>query len=132
MVLSRYFLPIAALSIFTIAVLAGCSDATTDPSDNGEQDTTQNQDTGKYSVGPVTPNPASSSAEFTYALAFEERVKVVLIASDGTLLRTLVDAFQPTGYHTLMINVSDMENGTYYIRFEAGGFIKVVPFVVAK
>jgi len=72
------------------------------------------------------PNPASSSVDVTYALAFPGRVSLVVYNVAGQKIRALLDQEQGSGRYALSWNRKDdfgnrVSAGIYFCRLQAGG-----------
>ena len=72
------------------------------------------------------PNPFSPKTVISYSLCKTSNVKIMIYNIKGELVKTLVDAQKPGGYHTVDWNAKDMSSGIYFYKFEAGDkkFIK--------
>jgi hypothetical protein len=66
----------------------------------------------------VYPNPGTSAQTINYMVAKEGNVKVSLVDSRGTTLRTLLNEQQTKGKHSLEVSLNDLSDGTYYYKIE--------------
>lgn len=60
------------------------------------------------------PNPASSMANISYSVQKAGKVTIVLRNKAGNVSRVLFDGYQDAGEHTLEVNTSGLQNGTYF------------------
>ena len=80
----------------------------------------------------VFPNPASSEMTLSYELKAEGLVKLELKNEEGRLVEVLGESNKAAGTHQLIIDVSGLRNGVYYISILSQGQQSVVQAVVAK
>lgn len=76
---------------------------------------------------PASPNPATSSVQFEYALASSQRVALALYDVTGRLVRTLVDREDLPGLHRLTWDGKDalgrrVKSGVYFARLKADSY----------
>ena len=75
------------------------------------------------------PNPASSTQRLDYAVKKDGNVKVELLDERGNALRTVFDGQQDKGSHSLDVNLSDLNRGTYYYKITSKGGSETRRFV---
>lgn len=63
----------------------------------------------------VSPNPAREGVIVQYELGRSSHVRVWLTNSRGEEVETLQDTDQPTGVHGVLLNVSELASGTYFV-----------------
>jgi hypothetical protein len=74
---------------------------------------------------PAWPNPASHEAHLSYSLPRECGVDIKIVAADGRIVRSLLDARQPAGSHEAVWDGRDdsgrqLSRGLYWARIRAG------------
>lgn len=75
-----------------------------------------------FSLQQNYPNPFNPMTAIRYSLESQEHVKLTLYNVLGRKVRTLVDAIQSPGEHTMILNAADLATGVYFYRIEAGRF----------
>lgn len=78
------------------------------------------------------PNPFSSSTRITYTLPAQGRVTLKVFSATGAEVATLVDAMQSEGSHEVVFNSTNLSNGMYYYRIQAGKLVQVQKMAVVK
>ena len=69
----------------------------------------------------IFPNPFNPSATVEYSLTSAGHVKLEVFNIAGQHVQTLVDAFQPVGQHTSMLNPSHLSSGLYFLNLNIDG-----------
>ncbi len=78
------------------------------------------------------PNPAEHSTTIHYAIGNEGPVKLSIYDQLGREVKQIVNTTQKAGYYDLAVDLSDLTNGQYIIRFEAGGKIQTRSIAIRK
>ena len=68
------------------------------------------------------PNPFNPTTHIRYAVPQQEPVQIILFDVLGRPVRTLVEATQPAGWHTAVLDATGLSNGVYFYRMTAGAF----------
>lgn len=89
-------------------------------------------ETGRYSLGDVSPNPAKDQTTLSYSIGETAHVLIRLYNQDGEVLDTLLDAKLDSGDYVLEIDVSELENGLYAVRLESGGWTASTQLIVQR
>ncbi len=80
----------------------------------------------------VSPNPSSGALRLRFSI-FDPRFSILeLYTANGVKARTLFTAEQQTGTHELEFDLSDLPDGIYFIRLQAGGQVETVKIVLLK
>jgi hypothetical protein len=67
------------------------------------------------------PNPANDRMNFVYTLHQGTNVQLNILNASGQLVSTVIqNKYQPAGRYSESINVSDLKDGIYIARFNAG------------
>jgi hypothetical protein len=79
----------------------------------------------QFSLSPNYPNPFNGQTVIEYALPQPAKVRLVIYDALGHLIRTLVDATQPAGYHRAMWDGKNdsgvrVSSGMYFYQLETG------------
>lgn len=80
----------------------------------------------------IYPNPASESASINYYLAEPENVVLVIHGLDGEKLKTVVNGHQTSGNYHKNIDVSDLAEGVYIIRFSTASYTNSFKLSISK
>jgi hypothetical protein len=79
------------------------------------------------------PNPFNPKTEISYNLAEDSKVTLILYNELGQEVKTLVDEYQNTGFHSTHFTPnSQLSSGVYFYQLKAGSFIATKKFVVLK
>jgi hypothetical protein len=90
----------------------------------------------EYSLGLPRPNPSVGRILVPFALPARARVSILVYDAGGTLVRTLVTAELPAGYHRALWDGTDerglqANRGTYFCRLQAPGFARIVKLILS-
>lgn len=90
-----------------------------------------------FSFEPVSPNPFREQTSLQYSLPHTSRVQLVIYDALGRRVKTLVDASQDAGAHTLVWDGCDdagkqLSSGLYFLKFEAGEFSHKARVVILR
>jgi hypothetical protein len=79
----------------------------------------------------VYPNPAKDQVNIAWGLGHPEKVNLTLYDMKGQAVKTIQDeAFYPMGKHQLQAEVSDLPNGTYFLRMGAGRYTSALKIMI--
>ncbi len=89
-----------------------------------------------YSLGSARPNPSVGRVLVPFAVPVRARVSVQVYDAAGALVRTLVKAELPAGYHRALWDGTDerglrVNRGTYFCRLQARGFARIVKLIMS-
>jgi len=68
----------------------------------------------------VYPNPMTNSSTLNFNLETGSDIKISLFNNLGMEVLKVTDSYMNAGNHKLNLNLSDFENGIYFIRIQAG------------
>jgi hypothetical protein len=71
----------------------------------------------------VYPNPARSQVNIDYALTNDADVQVAMYDLTGNMLRMIELGTLREQAHQLTLNISDLQNGLYFVRIQAGNSV---------
>jgi hypothetical protein len=91
-----------------------------------EGNSTATNDPRFYSIGtelyPIAPNPATSNAKVAFTLIEEGNVTLSMYNINGQLVKSMINnRLYSQGLHALDVDVSNNENGIYFISLESKG-----------
>jgi len=78
------------------------------------------------------PNPASGMLSIRYQLIEKETVSIKLYDLYGKLVKIIVNGTQEAGTFTLQFDSSNLSDGIYYCRIEAGSMRDVTKITIVK
>ncbi len=78
------------------------------------------------------PSPSSGAVHLRYSILDTRYSILELYKANGVKARTLFTAEQQTGTHELEFDLSDLPDGIYFIRLQAGGQVETVKIVILK
>lgn len=78
------------------------------------------------------PNPFNPSTVIGYVLPINSHVTLKVYDVLGREVRTLVDARQGPGEHSVVFDASGLPSGVYFYRMNAGNFRDVKKLIVVK
>ena len=87
--------------------------------------------TGFY-LSAAYPNPFNAVTTIAYGLPVPSPVSLRMYSSSGCLMGTLVDDWQPAGYHKTVWNSVGTPAGAYFVCLEAGDYYTVLKVVLVK
>lgn len=73
-----------------------------------------------FSVGPITPNPASQSLTVKYTVPRMEPITIQFFNEAGSLVQTSEQSVESSGEHTRTIDISQLPEGSYHCLISAG------------
>jgi biopolymer transport protein ExbD len=71
---------------------------------------------------PAYPNPFNPQTTITYSLNRNGHVVLAVFDMTGRKIETLINRFQNSGDHRIVLDASTLTSGTYMIRLEVDGF----------
>ena len=78
------------------------------------------------------PNPFNPSTVISFNLPVKNNVKLILYDLLGKQVITLVDDLLSAGYYEYEFDASNLANGVYFYKLEAGNSLKVLKMVLTK
>jgi hypothetical protein len=75
---------------------------------------------GSFTLYPNYPNPVNSTTLISYQLQENTFVTLKIFDSFGREITTPVHQFQNEGYQSVQFNASDLPDGVYFYKLEAG------------
>ncbi|MDK9701234.1 MAG: T9SS type A sorting domain-containing protein, partial [bacterium] len=85
-----------------------------------------------YSLLEAYPNPFNSSTTISYSLPKSGTVELKLYDLTGREVATLVNQKQQTGSYRVTFDGKNLSSGTYFVRMQAGEFVKTQKMVLLK
>jgi 3',5'-cyclic AMP phosphodiesterase CpdA len=78
------------------------------------------------------PNPFNPTTTIRYELPVTAKVRLAIYNLRGELVRTLVEAEMPAGYHKATFDASGLASGIYFYRLNAGAFTATRKMALTK
>jgi hypothetical protein len=85
-----------------------------------------------FDLFPVNPNPAMGRMSIGYAVPKDCVVSLRVFDAAGKHVSTVFDGTRTAGYYEVHLNGRTMSQGVYFIRLEAGGFVKTRRMMVVR
>ena len=78
------------------------------------------------------PNPALDYTTFSYYLTNDEDVILRIYSSSGQMVEEIVNEKQYKGNHEIKVNLSDLKQGNYFYKIEAGNLRKAKNLLIQR
>ncbi len=78
------------------------------------------------------PNPAKDNFTISYKIKTSKAVKIIITDIAGMEVLSINNSQQPVGDYNILVNISTLENGLYFLRFSDGINIEQRKIVVLK
>lgn len=78
------------------------------------------------------PNPASSSVQVSVDLTEEQTLEISILNRDGQEVLPNEKTTSGAGVYTKNFNLSELDNGIYFVKVKAGTFSKVEQLIIQK
>lgn len=78
------------------------------------------------------PNPFSTSTTITFSVPELQRVSLKIYDMNGKLVSTLADQEFETGENRIEFNADNLDAGIYFLKMQAGDFLKTEKLIVTK
>ena len=80
----------------------------------------------------LSPNPSSGLLNITYKVSEPGYVNIYVLSMQGELLETLSPGMQNQGEYSLNLDLSQLPDGLYLIRLQAGNQVETIKVVLLK
>ena len=94
--------------------------------------TEENNFADEYELLPAYPNPFNPKTTISYRLKSSTKVNLEIYNVAGRRVATLVDNIESPGKHTMQWDATSMSSGLYFIKFQAGDFLKYQAITLLK
>ena len=75
---------------------------------------------GKYALGPATPNPSSGNVSIQFALGLDGPTRLDIVDMNGNHTATLINSVLDTGDYEVELDSRSLPPGTYFYRLRSG------------
>jgi hypothetical protein len=86
----------------------------------------------EYSIKQNYPNPFNAVTSFEYGLPKDSYVTIIIYNLLGYQVATLINQYQPAGYHQVSWDAGANSSGIYFYRIQAGDFTKTKKMLLLK
>jgi len=86
----------------------------------------------KYELSQNFPNPFNPTTQIRFALPKASTVEIYLFNVMGQKVATILDEYEPAGYHTINFDASQMASGVYFFSIKAGEFKDIKKMILMK
>lgn len=91
------------------------------------------QESGVSMVQELYPNPAQDAINIPFHTVSSDKITIQLYDMNGRLVKDVLQSQQfEAGYHLKQVDINDLPNGVYVLRFSAGQNTVMKRFVVQK
>lgn len=87
---------------------------------------------GQYGLSPAFPNPFNPNSTIRYQLAEAALVHLNVFDITGRFVATLMNGWQPAGFHQAIFDASKVASGIYICHLQAGNFTAARKMVLMK
>lgn len=88
--------------------------------------------TAEFTLDQNYPNPSQFLTTITYSISAPSFVTLKIFNSLGQVMNTIVNQYCDAGNYSIEWKVDDLQNGIYYYRLSANGFVETRKLVVAR
>ena len=86
----------------------------------------------KFALENAYPNPFNPSTALEFDIPEDSRVSLKIYNINGRFIEELVNQDMQAGYHKVVWNASDKSSGAYFVKFQAGSFVKTQKIMLIK
>lgn len=87
---------------------------------------------GRTYLEDILPNPATRYADVAFSLARKSDVKVCIYDASGRHVQTIAKDTFGEGIHSIRWDTSEINPGTYFVKFDAPGYTETKKIVIVK
>ena len=86
----------------------------------------------EFSLGNAYPNPFNPVTRIQFGLPVDMKISIDVYDMRGRLVEALIDRNMLAGYHSIIWNASSYSSGVYFIKMQAGGYIRTQKLILMK
>lgn len=86
----------------------------------------------KFALNQNYPNPFNPTTTINYEVAKDSRVTIKVYDVIGNEVATLVNEIKPAGTYDVVFDASNLGNGVYFYKLQAGNFTAVKKLILLK
>jgi hypothetical protein len=79
----------------------------------------------KFVLNHAYPNPFNPITTISYGLPNDVKVSLLIYDIDGRKMTTLTQGLKPAENYSIELNAEGLSSGVYFVKLEAGNFIKI-------
>ena len=76
----------------------------------------------EFNLSQNYPNPFRENTTIKYCVAYNTRVQITVLSSEGEVIEKLVDEEKKPGTYEVEFKSSELSEGIYYYRLDAGEY----------
>ena len=80
----------------------------------------------------VYPNPANDAISLDFSVSGHSRINIDIFNSNGQLIKNVVNSLFESGDHQISLNINELYNGVYWVKFNSDTNSETVKLVKAK
>ena len=85
-----------------------------------------------FSMGNAYPNPFNPTTTIKFSLPIETKMSIDVYDIKGRFIETLIERNMLSGYHSIIWNASSYSSGIYFIKMQAGSYIRTQKLMLVK
>ena len=78
------------------------------------------------------PNPFNPTTTLNFAIPVDSEVSLSIYNLQGRVVSTLIDKNMDAGYHSVIWNANSNASGVYFVKMQAGSFLKTQKLMLVK
>ena len=78
------------------------------------------------------PNPFNPTTTLSFALPTQAQVSLIVYNLQGREVISLVNQYMDAGYHSVVWNADSYSSGVYFVKMQAGDFLKTQKLLLVK
>lgn len=78
------------------------------------------------------PNPASNAVSLEFSVPAYRRISIDIFNSNGQLVKNAVNSLFEAGDHQIELNLNELSNGIYWVKFNSDTDVETVKLIKAK
>lgn len=86
----------------------------------------------EFSLDNAYPNPFNPETTIGFSLPLDIKISIDVYDINGRFLETLIERNLLAGYHSIIWNASSYSSGVYFIKMQAGGYIRTQKLILMK
>ena len=86
----------------------------------------------EFSLGNAYPNPFNPATKIQFGLPIDMKISIDVYDLNGKFLETLIERNMLAGYHSIIWNASSYSSGIYFMKMQAGSYIRTQKLMLIK
>ena len=86
----------------------------------------------EFALNQAYPNPFNPVTTIQFALPVDTKISIDIYDMRGRFVETLIDRNMLGGYHSIIWNGSSYSSGIYFIKMQAGSYMRTQKLMLVK